>query len=102
LQSRDRLLQIYQQMPEPRFVVAVGSCALSGGAFRGCYNVVGQIDEVIPVDVYIPGCPPRPEAIVDGVVKLLQTLQGGGAETAQDGDEETAVLKAEVEDALNL
>ncbi len=74
-QSRDRLLRIYEQMPEPKFVVAVGCCAISGGAFQGCYNVVGQIDEVIPVNAYIPGCPPRPEAIIDGVVKLLQSLQ---------------------------
>ncbi|MFW5942880.1 MAG: NADH-quinone oxidoreductase subunit B family protein [Chloroflexota bacterium] len=75
LQSRDRLRRIYEQMPEPRFVVAIGSCALSSGAFHGCYNVVGQIDDVIPVDVYIPGCPPRPEAIIDGLVKLLGSLQ---------------------------
>jgi NADH:ubiquinone oxidoreductase subunit B-like Fe-S oxidoreductase len=75
LQSRDRLKRIYEQMPEPKFVVAVGSCATSGGAFQGCYNVVGHIDQVIPVNAYIPGCPPRPEAIIDGVVKLLQSLQ---------------------------
>lgn len=75
LQSRDRLRRIYEQMPEPKFVVAVGSCALSGGAFRGCYNVVGQVDEVVPVDAYIPGCPPRPEAIIDGLVKLLKNLE---------------------------
>ena len=73
-QARDRLRRIYEQIPEPKFVVAVGSCGISGGAFRGCYNVVGRIDEVIPVDVYVPGCPPRPEAIIDGVVKLLQSL----------------------------
>ena len=56
-------------------MVAVGSCAISGGVFHGCYGVVGDIDQVIPVDAYIPGCPPRPEAIIDGVVKLLQSLQ---------------------------
>jgi NADH-quinone oxidoreductase B subunit len=74
-QARDRLVRIYEQMHEPKFVVAVGSCALSGGAFRGCYNVMGGIDKAIPVNAYIPGCPPRPEAIIDGVVKLLQSLQ---------------------------
>jgi NADH-quinone oxidoreductase B subunit len=75
-QARDRLRRIYEQMPDPKFVVAVGSCALSGGVFEGCYNIAGPVDQVIPVDVYVPGCPPRPEAIIDGVVKLLQGLQG--------------------------
>lgn len=75
-QARDRLLRIYEQMPAPKFVVAVGSCAISGGAFQGCYNVHGGIDQVIPVNAYIPGCPPRPEAIIDGVVKLLSSLKG--------------------------
>jgi Ni,Fe-hydrogenase III small subunit len=57
-QARQRLVRVYQQMHEPKFVVAIGSCALSGGAFRGCYNVAGGIDKVIPVDAYIPGCLP--------------------------------------------
>lgn len=74
-QARDRLLRIYEQMPEPKFVVAVGSCALSGGVFEGLYNVEGGIDQFLPVDAYIPGCPPRPEAIIDGVVKLLGSLK---------------------------
>lgn len=75
LQSRERLRRIYDQMPEPKFVVAVGSCGISGGVFDGCYNIVGHIDDVIPVDVYVPGCPPRPEAIIDGLVKLLTALK---------------------------
>lgn len=74
-QARDRLLRIYEQMPDPKFVIAVGACAISGGAFDGCYNVVGPIDQVIPVDVYIPGCPPRPQAIIDGVINLLHKLE---------------------------
>lgn len=74
-QAKARLLRIYEQMPEPKFVIAVGTCAISGGVFHGCYNVVGHIDEVIPVDVYVPGCPPRPQAIIDGVVTLLEKLQ---------------------------
>ena len=74
-QAKDRLIRIYVQMHEPRFVVAVGSCALTGGAFQDCYNTMGGIDQVTPVNAYIPGCPPRPEAIVDGVVKLLTSLQ---------------------------
>lgn len=80
LQSKERLRRIYEQMPEPKFVVAVGSCAISGGVFDGCYNVVGHIDELLPVDMYIPGCPPRPEAILDGLVKLLRSLQDGQIE----------------------
>jgi NADH-quinone oxidoreductase B subunit len=74
-QARERLLRVYEQMPEPKFVVAVGSCGISGGAFRGCYNVVGDISEVIPVNAYIPGCPPRPEAIIHGIVALLESLK---------------------------
>ena len=74
-QARDRLLRTYEQMPAPKFVIAVGSCSISGGAFHGCYNIVGDVGDVIPVDVYIPGCPPRPEAIIDGVVQLLQKLK---------------------------
>lgn len=76
-QARERLLRTYEQMPEPKFVVAVGSCGISGGVFQGCYNIVGHINEVLPVDAFIPGCPPRPEAIIDGIVKLLTHIQNG-------------------------
>jgi len=75
LQSRDRLKRIYEQMPDPKFVIAVGSCSISGGVFQGCYNIVGSIGDVIPVNVYVPGCPPRPEAIINGVVQLLESLK---------------------------
>lgn len=61
-------------MPQPKFVVAIGACACSGGVFNGCYNVVGGVDKVIPVTAYIPGCPPRPEALIDGVIKLLNAI----------------------------
>jgi len=73
--ARERLLRTYEQMPNPKFVVAVGSCGTSGGVFHGCYNIVGSIDEVLPVNVFIPGCPPRPEAIIYGVVQLLESLK---------------------------
>jgi ech hydrogenase subunit C len=66
--------QIYEQMPEPKVVVAIGICATSGGVFRECYNIKGGVDTVIPVDVYVPGCAARPEAIIDGVVKGLGVL----------------------------
>lgn len=74
-QSRERLLRIYEQMPEPKFVMAVGSCGTSSGVFHGCYNIVGGINEVLPVDVFVPGCPPRPEAIINGMVQLLDSLK---------------------------
>ena len=73
-QARDRLLRIYEQVPEPKWVVAIGSCACSGGVFRGCYNILGGIDQVIPVHMYVPGCPCKPEAIIDGLVKLLRSI----------------------------
>jgi NADH-quinone oxidoreductase B subunit len=74
-QVKDRLKRIYNQMPEPKAVVAIGSCACSGGVFKGCYNIGGGIDSAIPVAAYIPGCPASPQAIIDGVVKLLGSLQ---------------------------
>ncbi|HEX7433533.1 MAG TPA: NADH-quinone oxidoreductase subunit B family protein [Anaerolineaceae bacterium] len=74
-QSRERLLRTYNQMPDPKFVVAVGSCSISGGVFQGCYNILGDVGEVIPVNVYVPGCPPRPEAIIYGVLTLLNSLK---------------------------
>jgi NADH-quinone oxidoreductase B subunit len=77
-QARDRLLRVYEQMPDPKFVISVGSCSISSAAFVGCYNIIGSIDEVLPVNVYIPGCPPRPEAIIFGVVKLLESLKMKG------------------------
>lgn len=66
--------QLYEQMPEPKVVAAVGICATSGGIFAECYNIVGGIDKVLPVDVYVPGCAARPQAIIDGVVKALAIL----------------------------
>ncbi len=74
-QIEDRLIRIYSQMPEPKFVIAVGACACSGGVCSGCYNVRSGIDKVIPVSAYIPGCPASPKAIIDGVVKLLGSLE---------------------------
>jgi ech hydrogenase subunit C len=67
--------QLYEQMPNPKVVVAVGICANSGGIFAECYNVVGGVDKVLPVDVYVSGCAARPEAIIDGVVKALSILE---------------------------
>jgi NADH-quinone oxidoreductase B subunit len=74
-QIQDRIVRIYEQMAEPKFVVACGTCACSGGVFQGCYNVLQGIDAVLPVNAYIPGCPASPPAIIDGVVKLLKSLE---------------------------
>jgi NADH-quinone oxidoreductase B subunit len=74
-QVASRMERIFNQMAEPKFVVAVGTCACTGGVFNGCYNVLGGADKIIPVSAYIPGCPVRPEAIIDGVVKLLSSLK---------------------------
>lgn len=73
--SRERLVELYNQMPEPKVVIAVGSCTCTGGVFRDMYNVEDGIDRYIPVDVYIPGCAASPELIIDGVVKALDILE---------------------------
>jgi ech hydrogenase subunit C len=73
-QSKGVILNLYRQLPEPKVVVAVGACAATGGIFRDCYNISGGVDMVVPVDVYVPGCAARPEAIIDGVVKGLAVM----------------------------
>jgi len=77
-QMKERLKRVYEQMPEPKYVVAVGQCGSSGGIYQGAYGVEGGIDTVIPVNAYIPGCPPRPDAIADGLIKLLVSINKGG------------------------
>lgn len=67
--------QLYDQMSEPKVVVAVGICACNGGIFRDCYNILGGADTVIPVDVYVPGCAARPESIIDGIIKGVAVLE---------------------------
>jgi len=70
-QQAARLRRIYDQMPDPKYVVAMGACASTGGTFKGLYNVLNGVDKVLPVDAYVAGCPPRPDEIIDGVVALL-------------------------------
>ncbi len=113
-QNKNVVKQIYDQMPEPKVVVACGICACTAGIFRECYNILGGVDTVIPVDVYVPGCAARPEAIIDGVVKGLGVLAEKKAaldiqkknpvaqvaqveETIEDVETEVEAVEAEVE-----
>ncbi len=72
-----RMKRVYDQMPEPKFVVGMGSCTISGGPFQEGYNVIKGAEEVIPVDIHIPGCPPRPEALIYGIAKLQERIANG-------------------------
>jgi len=74
-QNKSVVRNIYDQMPNPKVVVAVGICACTGGIFRDCYNVLGGPDKVIPVDLYVPGCAARPESIIDGMLKACEILE---------------------------
>ncbi len=71
---KSALIQTYAQMPHPKFVMVIGSCGASGGVFKGSYATMDGVDKVIPVDVYVPGCPPKPEAVILGVAKILEKL----------------------------
>ncbi len=79
LKQAPRLRRVWEQIPEPKYVIAVGACGASGGVFSGLYHVTGLVESVIPVDVYIAGCPPRPDEIMNGVVACLNLLDADAA-----------------------
>jgi NADH-quinone oxidoreductase subunit B len=88
------VVRLWNQMPDPKYCIAMGACAISGGPFKQGYNVLKGIDRYIPVDIYIPGCPPRPEALLHGLVQLQAKIRGeplelvGPARSAVDASDE--------------
>ena len=94
-QNKPVVQQLYSQMPSPKVVVAVGICACNGGIFKECYNIIGGVDTIIPVDIYVPGCAAGPEAIIDGVVKAVALLDKKREERAARKKEEKIQAKQE-------
>lgn len=74
-QNKPVVKQLYDQMPEPKVVVAVGVCACTGGVFKDCYNINGGVNSTIPVDIYVPGCAARPQSIIDGIIKARDLFE---------------------------
>jgi Ni,Fe-hydrogenase III small subunit len=75
---KDKVLRLYEEIPDPKVTVAIGICPISGGVFRESYAMSGPLDEYIPVDVNVPGCPPRPQAIIEGIAKAIKILESRG------------------------
>ena len=78
-----RLKRIYEQVPDPKMVIVIGGCGIEGLVFHESYNLAGPVDQIIPVDVYVPGCPTRPEAIIEGVVKAWLKLERPAVEKVE-------------------
>lgn len=94
------LKRLYDQMADPKYVIAVGGCAVSGGPFKKSYHVVNGVDKVLPVDVYIPGCPPRPEAMLYGMIQLQRKVKlekfFGGVNRQVSKEEYTRLMQADL------
>jgi ech hydrogenase subunit C len=103
-QNRNVIQNLYDQMPDPKVVVAIGICATSGGIFAECYNVLGGINRVIPVDVFVPGCAARPESIIDGVLASLKVLEDKRAKLTgmAAGSEALTIETAVIDDAAEI
>jgi len=84
VKTMKRIIRVYEQMPSPKYVVALGSCTINGGMYYDSYNTINRLDRYIPVDIYIAGCMPRPEALIAGFDKLKEQIKAGKAENANE------------------
>ena len=92
------LIRLYEEMPNPKYVIAMGNCNIEGGPFADSYSVVTGLDQIMPVDVYLPGCPPRPEALIDAMLKLKKRIQH--PEAAAGSEERMNMSRENLENML--
>ena len=88
----DPIVRVWEQMPEPKWCIAMGECAISGGPYYQSYNILEGVDTIIPVDVYIPGCPPRPEALIDGFQHLRKKIMRIGTTPSTVRDDDAPII----------